>query len=191
MSYSRLWICKLTVFYYLQALRGAGSSFGIVTKFKLQTLQAPANGVRFTYSFGQPPRDHVSYRVAIFQALQTYSQTTAPKELSLRLWTLTDVFEVTGVYWGTRADFDIVIAPLLAQWPSQTTAVFEEHPWLDMLVSLANGDSLPQPLSYTKHETFVRISNIRCRNLCSSKLTRVQNSSQKVWLPLSLSQRMR
>lgn len=146
--------------YYLQALRGAGSSFGIVTKFRLQTLQAPANGVRFTYSFGQPPRDHVSYRVAIFQALQTYSQTTAPKELSLRLWTLTDVFEVTGVYWGTRADFDIVIAPLLAQWPSQTTVVFEEHPWLDMLSSLANGESLPQPLSYTKHETFVRISDI-------------------------------
>lgn len=144
----------------LQALRGAGSSFGIVTKFKLQTLQAPANGVRFTYSFGQAPRDNVSYRVAIFQALQSYSQTTAPKELALRLWTLNDVFEVTGVYWGTRADFDVVIAPLLAQWPSQTTVIFEEHGWLDMLVSLANGESLPQPLSYTKHETFVRIPDI-------------------------------
>lgn len=145
------------MFYHLQALRGAGSSFGIVTKFKLQTLQAPANGVRFTYSFGQPPRDNISYRVAIFQALQLYALNTAPKELALRLWTLNDVFEVTGVYWGTRADFDIVIAPLLAQWPSQTTGVFEEHPWLDMLSSLANGETLAQPLAYTKHETFVRI----------------------------------
>lgn len=86
-----------------------------------------------------------------------YALNTAPKELALRLWTLNDVFEVTGVYWGTRADFDTVIAPLLAQWPSQTTGVFEEHPWLDMLSSLANGETLAQPLAYTKHETFVRM----------------------------------
>lgn len=97
----------------------------------------------------------ISYHVSIFRALQEYAQTIAPKELALRLWTLNDVFEVTGVYWGTKSDFDTVIAPLLAKWPSKTTVVIEEHGWLDMLQSLASGDTLPQPLDYTKHETFV------------------------------------
>lgn len=97
----------------------------------------------------------VAYKVSIFRALQEYAATTAPKELALRLWTILDTFEVTGVYWGTRANFELVIAPLVAAWPSQATVSIEEYPWLDMLTSLANGESLPQPLEYTKHETFV------------------------------------
>lgn len=128
-----------------------------MTKFKLQTLEAPANGVRFTYSFGTPTTgSNISYHVQIFRALQEYAQTTAPKELALRLWTLTDVFEITGVYWGTRGDFDTVIAPLVASWPAQTTVVIEEDNWLDTLVAVANGATLPQPLDYTQHDTFVR-----------------------------------
>lgn len=161
------------------ALRGAGSSFGIVTKFKLQTLEAPANGVRFTYSFGSPTTgSNISYHVQIFRALQEYAQTTAPKELSLRLWTLTDVFEITGVYWGTRENFDAVIAPLVSNWPAQTTVVIEEDNWLDTLVALANGATLPQPIDYTQHDTFLAKSIVAPELLTSNALTSFFNYHQ-------------
>jgi len=160
------------------ALRGAGSSFGIVTNFKLKTLEAPANGVRFTYSFAPPTVGSiVSQKVAIFQAMQDYAETTAPKELTLRLWTLTNVFEITGVYWGTRADFQTVIAPLTAKWPKFTVKI-EEFGWLDMLMSLANGEQLPQPLNYTKHETFFAKSIVAPTKVTTNALTSFFNFHQ-------------
>lgn len=73
----------------------------------------------------------------------------------MRWFTFQDGFNVTGVYWGSREDFDVVIAPLLAKFPPPLATVIQEYGWLDMLINLANGDPIPVPANYTTHSTFV------------------------------------
>ncbi|KAL7267983.1 hypothetical protein RUND412_009414, partial [Rhizina undulata] len=104
-----------------------------------------------------------------------YANTTAPAELALRLWTLTDVFQITGVYWGARADFDTVIAPLLAKWPSTYSVTYEELGWLDMLSYLADGATLPQPEVYDAHDTFFAKSLVATVPLTNNTLTNFFN----------------
>ncbi|KAI5806092.1 hypothetical protein EDC01DRAFT_133870 [Geopyxis carbonaria] len=133
------------------ALRGAGSSYGIVTSFTLQTHPAPTNGVQFTYAFANTTIDD---KVRIFTAMQDYAQHTAPSNMALRLWTLTDVFEITGVFWGSAAAFNTTIAPLLDSWHLTPKPTITSRGWLASLSAFANDAPLAQPAVYTAHETF-------------------------------------
>ncbi|KAL7266118.1 hypothetical protein RUND412_011349, partial [Rhizina undulata] len=118
-----------------------------------------------------------------------YANTTAPAELALRLVTLADVFNITGVYWGARADFDTVRAPLLAKWPSTYSVTYEELGWLDMLSYLADGAALPQPEVYVAHDTFFAKSLVATAPLTNNTLTNFftyldngRNASVKWWV---------
>jgi hypothetical protein len=135
-------------------MRGAGSSFGIATKFTMQTQPAPANGVSFTYSWPAIKDDSLDLKISVFSTVQDYGAATAPPELALRLWAMPDVFAVMGVYWGTRGDFDDVMAPLLQKWPKNPTVSIEELGWLDSLSAFNGGVELAQPEEYTQHDTF-------------------------------------
>ena len=83
---------------------------------------------------------------------------TAPKELALRVLFAPVVdIRLTGVWWGDAAEFKGVMAPLLKSLPG-ATVTSNNQTWVKVLQSLANGQSLQQPLSgYDKHETLVRL----------------------------------
>jgi hypothetical protein len=135
-------------------MRGAGSSFGIATKLLMQTQAAPANGVAFTYSWADIKDDSVNLKTAVFSEMQDFAATTAPPELALRMWTLTNTFEIRGIYWGSRQEFEKVIAPLLQKWPKNPKVSIAERGWLESLSAFAGGAVLPQPEVYTQHGTF-------------------------------------
>ncbi|RPA91174.1 FAD-binding domain-containing protein [Choiromyces venosus 120613-1] len=160
------------------ALRGAGSSFGIVTTFKLKTYPAPASGINFTWTWtlDNNATATVDTKVKLFQAVQDYSITTAPSNMALRVFTvpMMGLFQITGVFWGSREDFDSVIAPLVDSFPDQDnipTPEVLEHAYLDLLVVLALGQALPQPENYTMHDTFFAKSIVAPSKLTTNALT--------------------
>ncbi|PWW76963.1 Glucooligosaccharide oxidase [Tuber magnatum] len=157
------------------ALRGAGSSFGIVTTFKFTTYPEPNSGVRFSWSWtlDDSASDTVEKKVKIFQALQDFSEESAPDTLVFGVFMMAGFLDLSGVYWGSRAEFDRVIAPLVASLPQDglPTPQIADYTYIDLLVVLANGEQLPQPENYTKHDTFFTKSIVAPTKLTSESLT--------------------
>ncbi|KAG0641266.1 hypothetical protein HOY80DRAFT_1039526 [Tuber brumale] len=159
------------------ALRGAGSSFGIVTNFKFKTYPAPTSGIFFSWNWMLENNvgDTVEKKVKIFQALQDYSEATAPAGMTLAVYTMPSdtQFQVSGVLWDSREEFDRVIAPLVASFPQDgmPNPEISEHTYMDLLVLLAGGQSLPQPEEYTAHDTFFTKSIVAPTKLTSESLT--------------------
>lgn len=142
------------------ALRGAASSFAVVTNFEFLTLSAPSVNINWSYSytFATAARATDAFLIA-----QKFGQ-TAPSKLGYGIvCTPGGVVAVRGVYYGARADFEALIAPLLASLKAANggqgpTASVQTLGWLKSLEALA-GEPLPQPLTgYNKHDTFVHLS---------------------------------
>lgn len=136
------------------ALRGAGSSYGIVTYFKLQTKAAPTTATYYQINYAAPSIDT---QTKVILAMQEFGATKAPAELALRIFLNNGTFQVYGVYWGSRSKWARAIAPLVTLLPTTGrtfTVPGEEMEWLPILVRLNNGGQLEQPLNYDMHETF-------------------------------------
>ncbi|KAL7266474.1 hypothetical protein RUND412_010979 [Rhizina undulata] len=142
------------------ALRGAGPSFAIVTQFKLTTFAAPSQNYWYTYSW----TFDVATSAKAFLACQSFGANTAPKELGFGVVLgAGGSFTIRGIYYGSEAQYKVVIAPLMAQLqalnggspPSSSTE--KMYGWLDSLVVLA-GEPLAtstQPIyGYDAHDTF-------------------------------------
>jgi len=146
------------------ALRGAGSSYGIVTQFKLKTYTAPTVATYYQYNYYSPS---LTIKTNTILAMQEFGLNFAPKELALRLFHNNETFQVYGVYWGPKSQWETAIAPLLSRLPIAgrvPTVPGEEMLWLDTLVRLNNGGELPQPLNYDTHETFFAKSIVTPEN---------------------------
>lgn len=136
------------------ALRGAGSSYGIVTYFKFATKSAPTVATYFQYQYYSPSID---IKTKTILAMQEFGKAMAPKELALRIFFSNDTFQVYGVYWGPKTKWEKAIAPLLTHLPIAgrvSSVPGQEMEWLPTLVQLNNGGQLTQPLSYNMHDTF-------------------------------------
>ncbi|CUS09179.1 unnamed protein product [Tuber aestivum] len=157
------------------ALRGAGSSFGIVTNFKFTTYPAPGSGVRASWSWtlDDSASDTVEKKVKIFQALQDFSEESAPSNIVFGVFMTNGFIDVSCVYWGPRAEFDTLIAPLVASFPQDglPTPTIADYPYIDLLVVLGGGEQLPQPENYTKHDTFFTKSIVAPTKLTTKSLT--------------------
>lgn len=125
------------------ALRGAGSSYGIVTSLKFKTHPAPSNNTVFAYGFSWT---EAQARNA-FAVLQDYANTTMPIEMNMRLFVQSYSTSVTGVYYGSQSDFNAEIAPLLKRLGTPTSTSITSEGWLEMQSNFAYG-SLTTPLDY-------------------------------------------
>ncbi|KAF2280099.1 FAD-binding domain-containing protein [Westerdykella ornata] len=134
------------------ALRGAGAAFGIVTNFKFKTFNAPESNLVFQYSLSPSSASQLS---TIITALQDFTRNSQPPELNMRLF-LSAFTTFSGVYYGTRANFDKVMQPLLTKMGIGSggfAQITEKNTWLNTLTSFSNGP-LEQPAVYDTHETF-------------------------------------
>jgi FAD/FMN-containing dehydrogenase len=133
------------------ALRGAGAAFGIVTNFKFKTFTAPENNIVFQYFVSPSSASQLS---TIITALQDFTRNSQPPELNMRLF-LSAFTTFSGVYYGSRADFDKVMNPLLSKMGigSGGFAQISTNSWLNTLTSFSNGP-LEQAKVYDTHETF-------------------------------------
>ena len=125
------------------ALRGAGSSYGIVTALRFQTFTAPENNTVFNYGFNW---NQTQVRNA-YAVLQDFANTTAPTELNMRLYINPYSITLIGVYYGSQADFKALMAPILTRLGSPRSTSITTRGWLDTL-SVYAYQPLTTPLDY-------------------------------------------
>ena len=125
------------------ALRGAGSSYGIVTSFQFQTFPAPNSNILFTYAFLW----NQAQARAGFEVLQDYANNTMSAPMNMRLYLNSYVFSLSGVYYGNQTAFLSEITPLLAKLGSPFSTSVQTMGWLDGLTAYAYG-ILTTPLDY-------------------------------------------
>jgi hypothetical protein len=130
------------------ALRGAGAAFGIVTNFKFKTFTAPENNIVFNYNFSP---SSASQLATALTALQDFTRNQQPPELNMRLF-LSSFTTFSGVYYGSRSDYDRIMNPLLQKMGISSGQV-SANSWLNTLTSFSNGP-LQQAAVYDTHETF-------------------------------------
>ncbi|KAI0159987.1 putative glucooligosaccharide oxidase [Hypoxylon sp. FL1284] len=90
-------------------LMGAGSNFGIVTKYELDTFEPPANVTWFVASV--PLKQNTT--VAALEALEDYALNTMPAELNMRLYATRQFTQLEGTYQGNKTDLEAALKPLL------------------------------------------------------------------------------
>ncbi|KAJ3548899.1 hypothetical protein NMY22_g1086 [Coprinellus aureogranulatus] len=125
------------------AVRGAASSFGIVTKTTMSTLPAPNSTTFYEYGWNM----NIADASAAYASYQSFSLSNpVPPELGIELilgrgssrGTVSLMF--SGAWYGAANKFDAAIKPLLdtmprkAEWNSKTVGTY-----LDSVVSLAGG----------------------------------------------------
>lgn len=140
------------------ALRGAGAGFAVVTAFHLQTQPAPPMNINWGYTYHF---DTAAAAAAAFKYASEWGYNTAPKELGFGIVLSTGNLVVQGVYFGSRAEFDILVAPLLGELKNtyygglDPTASVQELGWIDSLTYLAGGPLILPPGGDDSHDTFV------------------------------------
>ena len=131
------------------ALRGAGSSYGIVTSLKFQTFPAPNSNIIFTYNTNF---NSTQARKAV-GVFQEYANTTMSREMNMRYFVRSYSGTLSGVYYGNRTAYDKEITPLLAKL-GITGGTVTTKTWIDGLKEYAYAN-LETDLSYDSHDTFV------------------------------------
>ena len=131
-------------------MRGAGSSFGIVTSLTFQTFQAPEKNVVFGYSIPNEKRKGVKEALT---TLQNFALDAQPTEMNMRSFITSRGISLEGVYHGPQKDFDRVMKPLLQKLgirsgndttPGNDTSR-EVMGWMDALEAHANGELTGEP----------------------------------------------
>ncbi|PSR97440.1 FAD binding domain-containing protein [Coniella lustricola] len=135
------------------ALRGAGSNFGIVTSYKLQTFPEPSESTPFKVILDW---DTEQENMDGLEALVEFSRTTPP-ELNMRLAAYESgdqAFE--GVFYGSIAELVGILAPLLKKTGGEVKA--KTGNWLQGLEYYAERNSLIVPTPYKEHGNFYATS---------------------------------
>ncbi|KAG8743333.1 hypothetical protein FRC10_012212 [Ceratobasidium sp. 414] len=128
------------------ALRGAGPSFGIVTAWTYATLPAPDNiGYQLDY---EPAAGGKEAFVNAFNSFQNFAR-NAPSTLGMALAIVPGganklVFSLSGNFYGSMADFNTTIQPLLAQIPGGKLTS-KQFNWIESLANTAGSLSTSSP----------------------------------------------
>lgn len=133
------------------ALRGAGSSFGIVVNLKFDTFEAPAVNTVFEYKYLNFTRTQA--RTAL-EKLQTYASTTQPSELNLRMFTNLEETVFTGIYYGTESELEAEMVPLLEDIGTPAESTNSTLGWIDSLLEYSNGP-LDEPIAVSLLPVFL------------------------------------
>ncbi|KAI1283488.1 FAD binding domain-containing protein [Xylaria sp. FL0933] len=127
---------------------GAGSNFGVVTSFELNTFAPPANLTWFVANL--PLKKETS--VAALEALEDYALNTMPAELNMRVMGTQRMTQLEGIYYGEKAGLQDALAPLLAKTGGNILATGTTD-WPGSLQHFATM-SLNQTHPHNEQETF-------------------------------------
>ncbi|KAF4437868.1 hypothetical protein F53441_12926, partial [Fusarium austroafricanum] len=134
------------------ALRGAGSSYGIVVELDFQTIKAPDIVTPFSIELDWNKNDAIKG----LMALQEFG-VRAPKELNMQIYMAPSGQTIQGVYYGTRAGLNTVLQPLLGDLGVQISTS-STGGWIQGLEAYTNGQALDQRRPYNQHSTFYSTS---------------------------------
>lgn len=139
------------------ALRGAGPGFAIVVTFYFETLPAPEENINWSYTY---TFSSAYYAAISFEFATNWAYQNAPKELGFGIFVSANQFVVQGVYPGSIAALDDILAPLLAEMISLNEGKTPEssvqsYNWIDSLTVLGGGHLETPPEGDHSHDTFV------------------------------------
>ncbi|KAG5205875.1 Chitooligosaccharide oxidase [Trichophyton interdigitale] len=129
------------------AIRGAGSSFGIVTEFEFDTFGPPENVTVF--AINMPWSE--SGVVKSLKAVQSLSL-TAREELNLAFDVTASSQAIRGLYFGDEHGLVQALQPLLINLKTQLSDI-KSVGWLEGLEYFAEGEPLVRPHPYNVHTT--------------------------------------
>ncbi|KAL2148236.1 hypothetical protein VTH82DRAFT_3938 [Thermothelomyces myriococcoides] len=130
------------------ALRGAGSSMGVVTEFRFNTFQPPENLTYFVVSVQWTTEERALSGLA---AVQEFAK-TMPAELNMRVYITSRFVNLEGLYYGDKAGLEETLAPLIEQ-VNGVLALAQTGSWLDQLKHYG-GSNLDQGYGHEEHENF-------------------------------------
>lgn len=121
------------------AIRGGGSSFGVVAEFEFNTFSAPASVTYYTVSTNWW---NEADTVAGLKAVQAFAASDMPTALNMRVVLDGGSRRLEGVFYGTSEELRTVLTPLLNKingWLSLSRTVS----WIEGLRYYAFADLLP------------------------------------------------
>ncbi|GAB0137214.1 hypothetical protein EsDP_00005490 [Epichloe bromicola] len=130
------------------ALRGAGSSFGIVTEFEFKTFEAPDQVTPFTIDL----RWNEAQAAQGLEAFQEFA-TAAARELNLWLFMDGVSQSIQGVYFGHVTGLNEAIQPLLDRTGAEVSYATTMG-WIQAHAHFANGTDLRQMSAHDLHKSF-------------------------------------
>jgi FAD/FMN-containing dehydrogenase len=129
------------------AIKGAGSSIGIVAEFYFKTFDVPKT---VTY-FMAPVMANANKSIDAFKIIQDYAADTMPTELNMRFFITPQFSNLEGLYYGNKTELDAVLAPLLSKLGvNPRAAQSTQTDWLGQLTYYGNGLTLDQTHPYKK-----------------------------------------
>ncbi|CAK5265476.1 unnamed protein product [Mycena citricolor] len=138
----------------LKGVRGAASSFGIVTQYTFQTHAAPSSVVRFSFSYSNPQLAPAAF-AKVMGAYQTWAA-TVPKQMGIEanIWDSGKTIELGGYYMGPLDQFNATFTPLLKAAGEPNGRYVQERSWIDALVEVNGGSPLSTIGKPEMHSTF-------------------------------------
>ncbi|CAJ2503972.1 Uu.00g113660.m01.CDS01 [Anthostomella pinea] len=126
----------------LWALKGAGSNFGIVASYRLQTFVPPPELTWFGASLGWTQ----STAVAGLEALEAYARDEMPAEVNFRVSAYGyGGASIEGLYHGSEADMRAALAPLMeTAAPSGGITSMGNGSWIDAVTHYAYTNNIDQ-----------------------------------------------
>ncbi len=120
----------------LWALKGAGSSFGIVVVFKFKTFAAPSQVTTFQANL---PWSSGSATAAGWAKLQDWVDSSMPPELNFRIFGGGFQTQIQGMYYGSSGGLQTAIGPLLSQLGTSLSQVLTTD-WVGGFNAYTYGD---------------------------------------------------
>ncbi|KAI5458305.1 hypothetical protein BGZ63DRAFT_416674 [Mariannaea sp. PMI_226] len=131
------------------AVRGAGSSFGIVAELEFNTFPAPSQVTYFDISLNWNAQTAADGLLAV----QNFGK-TMPGEITMQVFISKNGYSIDGAYLGTQAGLQKAIQPLLTKLGVQLGSS-QTVGWLDSVRHFAGtGDIDPTSAAYNAHDTF-------------------------------------
>ncbi len=132
------------------ALRGAGSSFGVVAEYEFETFEAPESVTHFSASL---PWDQES-AIPGWKAMQDYAEHTMPAELNMRLTISPREARLEGLYYGDSSQLQAAMDSLLSATGGSISQSRTVN-WLGQLRHYAYGMSLDQTYPYSSVRVYI------------------------------------
>lgn len=127
------------------ALRGAGSSMGIVSAFRFDTFHVPDTVTFFVASVPWGTQERAAKGL---RAIQEYALNQMPTELNARVFVTNRFVNLEGLYYGDAAGLTAALRPVLSG-TNATIQLLQEGTWLDQVKHFGNGIALDQGHPYT------------------------------------------
>ncbi|KAL2756679.1 hypothetical protein ACRALDRAFT_1080831 [Sodiomyces alcalophilus JCM 7366] len=146
------------------AIRGAGSSFGIVVDFEVDTFAVPPEVTWMTIDTTLTTAETA---LAGMLAWQDYVENTMPSEMNMRMFINSGGARLEILYHGSEADARAALEPLEEplgfNWNSFFNRVGTGN-WLDQMTAYANGETLNQSYPYTAWDNMY-VTNLLTRHI--------------------------